>query len=139
MTRIRFYTGVADAAGLIQHLLVQALGKQRQTTIYVPDQHSAEQMSAQLWQAPAARFLPNILAGSPEAAYSPIILAWLPEQIAQDDVLVNCQPAQPLFFGRFRHLFEVVGLDEVAKAAGRQRYAFYRDRGYEIQHMNMQA
>ncbi|HEY0906922.1 MAG TPA: DNA polymerase III subunit chi [Methylophilus sp.] len=137
MTRVRFYTDVADPLGLTRHLLQQSLVRQRQVTLFLPDQLAAQTLSDGLWAGDG--FLPNALADEVVAPQTPVQLAWLPEHIVQDDLLFNLQPVQPLFFGRFRHLFEIVGVDAADKQAGRQRYAFYRDRGYEIQHMNMQG
>lgn len=135
MTRIRFYTDVDDTPALIRQLVVAALARQRQVTIYLRDRQHALAVSAFLWAQPAASFLPNVLADTSEAAHTPIHLAWLPEHIQQDDLLFNCQPVQPLFFGRFQHLFEIISGEEADKAAGRQRWAFYRDRGYAVEHI----
>lgn len=135
MTRIRFYTDVAEPQALIRQLAGQALARQRQVTVYVASQAEAQALSDCLWQSPPDGFLPNALADASHAGLTPVHLAWLPEQIQQDDILLNCQPVQPLFFGRFRHLFEIVPQTDVEKVAARQRWAFYRDRGYEIQHM----
>lgn len=135
MTRIRFYTDIADPHKLIQHLAQQALSRQRKVTIYVRDQAEAAALSAALWQGTPDSFLPNALADAPHAAQTPIQLAWRPEQIQQDDLLFNCQPEQVLFFGRFRHLFEIIPTDDAEMAAGRQRWLFYRERGYEVQHI----
>jgi len=33
----------------------------------------------------------------------------------------------------------LISSEEADKITGRQRWAFYRDRGYEIQHMNKQT
>ena len=137
MTRVRFYTDIPDRASLILHLVEQAVARQRQVTIYLESTAAAEQLSHRLWQQPA--FIPNVLADAPQAGLTPVVLAWLPEHIRQDDMLFNCQTEVPKFFSRFRHLFELIGAADHDKTAGRQRYAFYRDRGYEIQHMKMQA
>lgn len=136
MTRVRFYTNVDDALALIRQLVTAAMARQRQVTVYVRDRQHAVSISDFLWSQPADSFLPNALADTSEATHTPIQLAWLPEQIQQDDVLFNCQPLQPLFFGRFRHLIEIISRDEADKAAGRQRWAFYRDRGYSVEHIN---
>jgi len=138
MTKIRFYTDVTDQVALMQHLVSQALSRQRQVTIYVPDRERAVQLSEGLWQQSADSFFPNALADAAHAVLTPVQLAWQPEQIWQDDLLFNCQATLPKFFSRYRHVFELIGTDEAEKAAGRQRWAFYRDRGYEIQHMNKQ-
>ncbi|MFQ6332334.1 DNA polymerase III subunit chi [Methylophilus sp. 3sh_L] len=135
MTKIRFYTDVPDTPALMQHLILQAVARQRSVTVYLPDRQQAEQLSATLWQQPVEGFLPHVLADADHAPLTPVHLAWAPEQILQDDLLFNCQTALPKFFSRFRHVFEVIGQDETEKAAGRQRWAFYRDRGYEIQHI----
>jgi len=139
MTKIRFYTDVTDPPALIQHLVSQALSRQRSVTIYVPDREQAQRLGDQLWQQTADSFWPNALADTEYAALTPVQLAWQPEQIRQDDLLFNCQAALPKFFSRFRHVFELIGTEEADKIAGRQRWAFYRDRGYEIQHMNKQT
>lgn len=136
MTKIRFYTDVANQVALVQHLVEQALSRQRQVTIYVPDRECALQLSEGLWQQSADRFFPNALADAEHVLLTPVQLAWQPEQIRQDDLLFNCQATLPKFFSRFRHLFELIGTDEQEKVAGRQRWTFYRERGYEIQHMS---
>lgn len=139
MTKIRFYTDVTDRAALIQHLVSQALSRQRHVTVYLQDREQAVQLSDALWQQAADSFFPNALADAEHVALTPVQLVWQPEQVNQDDLLFNCQATLPKFFSRFRHVFELVGTDESDKAAARQRWAFYRDRGYEIQHMNKQV
>lgn len=135
MTKIRFYTEVMDVPAVIQHLLAQALARQRCVTIYVADRDQAQRLGDRLWQQAGDQFYPNALADDAHVNHSPVQLAWQPEQIRQDDLLFNYQTVLPKFFSRFRHVFELIGPDETAKAAGRQRWAFYRERGYEIQHM----
>lgn len=139
MTKIRFYTDVTDRAALIQHLVSQALSRQRHVTVYLQDREQAVQLSDDLWQQAADSFFPNALADAGHVALTSVQLVWQPEQVNQDDLLFNCQATLPKFFSRFRHVFELVGTDESDKAAARQRWAFYRDRGYEIQHMNKQV
>ena len=45
-------------------------------------------------------------------------------------VLVNLHAEPPPFFSRFERLAEIVGVDGLA--AGRERFRFYRERGYEM-------
>jgi DNA polymerase-3 subunit chi len=52
--------------------------------------------------------------------------------LLQDDVLINLQAQHPPFFSRFRHLIEIVSMDEADKVAARVRFKFYKDRGYAI-------
>jgi DNA polymerase-3 subunit chi len=47
-------------------------------------------------------------------------------------VLLNLSASCPPHFERFERLLEVVGADEAERAAGRERYRFYKSRGYAI-------
>ena len=49
------------------------------------------------------------------------------------DVLINLTPAIPEFFSRFARLVEVVAFDEIHKQKARERFRFYRDRGYALE------
>lgn len=44
-----------------------------------------------------------------------------------------CQP----FFSRFERVIEIVSQDEVDAKLGRERYVFYKDRGYEMRHFDL--
>jgi DNA polymerase-3 subunit chi len=52
-------------------------------------------------------------------------------------VLINLHDAPPPFFSRFERLAEVVGADEAGAAAARERFRFYRERGYELRTHNL--
>lgn len=137
MTRVRFYTQVAQPVSLIAELTAKALAQHHQVTVYAQDQAHAETISDYLWQQSA--FIPHALMDGETSimqTHSPVHLAWQVDHIQQDDILLNCQTEQPLFFGRFKHVFEIVSAEDHAVSAGRLRFAFYRDRGYPIKHIN---
>jgi len=46
-------------------------------------------------------------------------------------VLINLQAEPPSFFSRFERLAEIRRTDQTDAAAGRARFRFYRERGYE--------
>jgi DNA polymerase-3 subunit chi len=48
------------------------------------------------------------------------------------EVLINLSDAVPPFHERFVRVAELVGADEAARRAGRDRFRFYRDRGYDL-------
>ena len=52
-------------------------------------------------------------------------------------MLVNLHPAPPPFFSRFERLAEIVGTDADDAAAGRERWKFYKERGYELRPHNL--
>jgi DNA polymerase III subunit chi len=50
-------------------------------------------------------------------------------------VLINLHETPPPFFSRFERLAEIVSED--GAAAARERFRFYRERGYELRTHNM--
>jgi DNA polymerase III subunit chi len=136
MTRVSFYTNVDHKPALVSRLVQKALNQKHQVTIFTREE-DATSVSEQLWTYDQTSFISNILANDALALITPVVIDWQMHTIFQDDVLINMQEGQLTFFGRFRHLIEVVGLDEQDKSAARKRYSFYRDRGYEIKHVDM--
>ncbi|HEV7392095.1 MAG TPA: DNA polymerase III subunit chi, partial [Burkholderiales bacterium] len=49
-----------------------------------------------------------------------------------DQVLLNLREEWPPYFGRFERLIEIVSVDPEDRRSARDRYKFYRDRGYDI-------
>lgn len=132
MTRIDFYFNVADKSQTISDLVQSSLPKRRLVTILADDESMAGKVSAGLWQKKPESFLPNVLVNHVLARKTPVVIHWQEHALLQDDMLINLTSGTPGFFSRFTHLIELVGDDEHDKIAARQRYKFYRDRGYEI-------
>lgn len=146
MTRIEFYFNVANKHELIENLVLSALAKRRQICILMGDEQASANLSAYLWQNKPSSFLPNILIDAPnlnqanliKAAATPVVISSHTKALLKDDLLINLTVGEPNFFSRFTQLIEIIGLDSEDKSAGRQRYKFYRDRGYEIKNIDHQ-
>ncbi len=136
MTRIVFYSNLADKQITLANLVQQALEKRNQVTIFASSEQDASQVNSALWQAGASSFLPNLLVTHAHATVTPVVVAWQEKPLFQDDILINLTQQQLTIFSRFRQLIELVSNDEADKVAARQRYKFYRDRGYEIKHID---
>ena len=52
---------------------------------------------------------------------------------AWHDVLVTLGPGVPGCFSRFERVAEVIGIGEEDKNRARERFRFYRDRGYPLE------
>ena len=52
--------------------------------------------------------------------------------MVHEEVLINLRNDLPSYFSRFRRVVEIVTADADDRAQARDRYRFYRDRGYEI-------
>lgn len=139
MTRVEFYFNVADKFEKTAELCEKALAKGRQLTIYTQNDAMSHDVQRLLWQHSPSSFLANSQAIDAHGKFSPIVINSDGENLLQDDVLINLQTVQPLFFSRFRYLVELVGNDEVDKAAARVRFRFYKDRGYDIKSTDAMA
>lgn len=132
MTRVDFFFNVENKAMHVLDLSSRAAARGRRLMLYTSSEQAAEKLGNLLWSQPATGFLPHCLANHPRAAETPVIIDWRDEHLPHDDILINLHDQHPPFFSRFRRLIEVVGLDEADKASARERFRFYRDRGYEI-------
>jgi len=132
MTTIDFYTHCADPYQVATRLVAKAWAQQLCVRVLTPDEGATAQLDGALWRWPPTGFLPHCRLRSPLAAETPILVDHALEHEGPAAVLVNLQAAPPPFFSRFERLAEIVGSDDEAMAAGRERWKFYRARGYEI-------
>lgn len=139
MTRIDFYVEAPDRLEVACRLAAKALQADARMLIFVPDEALLARLNKQLWMQPAIGFVPHCLAHEPIAAETPILLARSVDDPPIDDILLNLASEWPPTFGRFRRLIEVVSRNDEDKAAARERYRFYRDRGYAIETYNLSA
>lgn len=139
MTRIEFYFNVSDKYQKVAELSEKALAKGRKLTIFTENDAMSSEVQSALWQHNPTSFLANSKVDEVDSIYSPIVIDALGANFLQDDVLINLQPVQTLFFSRFRYLVELVGHAEADKAAARARFRFYKDRGYDIKSTDASA
>ena len=92
-----------------------------------------------LWEEPVEGFLPHVTLASPYAAETLVVIDHAPTHDGASDVLINLGAEPPSFFARFERMFEIVGQDEEIASAGRERWKFYKARGYEIRPHNLSA
>jgi DNA polymerase-3 subunit chi len=137
MTQIDFYFNTGDKYRLAAKLGGKALEQSTRMFFFTPDAQATSQMEALLWTFQQTSFLPHCRSLHPLAAETPLIVDHDSEVLVHDDILLNLCMPHPPFFSRFRRLIELVGTDEEDKAVARQRYKFYRDRGYEIHRHDM--
>jgi DNA polymerase III subunit chi len=136
MTRVIFYSNLADKHKVMLDLLQRALEKKNQVTILTDSEEVARHLSRTLWQSDSSSFFPNVLTNHDLAMNTPVLIGWEEKNLFQDDILINLTQQQITTFSRFRQLVELVSNDETDKVAARKRFKFYRDRGYEIKHID---
>ncbi len=132
MTSIDFYFNAEDRLQVACRLAGKAVSQKKRLLIYVPGADLAARIDRLLWTWPAIGFVPHAPAHDALAAETPVLIAAGEETPAGIDVLLNLGDQCPPHFERFERLLELVGREDAEKQAGRERYKFYRDRGYAI-------
>lgn len=143
MTQIDFYFHVTDKFRLVTTLSNKALTQflagipVTRLFLFTPDEASSRRVEAALWTLQPTSFLSHCRANHACAQETPLIVDHEAVNLPHDEILLNFCPQYPGFFSRFHRLIEVVGTDEVDKQSARERFGFYRDRGYEIRSHDM--
>lgn len=132
MTQIEFYTNVGDKLDTACRLAAKAYAARARMLIACPDPELAQRIDRMLWISPALGFLPHCGPDDALASRTPVIIDARGGEPPHDDVLVNLRDDWPQHFSRFRRLIEIVTTHEEDRRLARERYRFYRDRGYEI-------
>jgi DNA polymerase III subunit chi len=132
MTTIDFYTRVADPLQVAARLVAKAYSAHGNVRVLTPDRESTDVLDRMLWTRPPLAFLPHCRLDSAVAAETPIVIDEALTHAGPASVLVNLHRDPPPFFSRFERLAEIVGVAQDAVEAGRARFRFYRERGYEL-------
>jgi len=137
MTQVDFYTHVDDKLQTLCTLAAKALARKVRVLVLTPDAQTTEQVDRTLWTQPATGFLPHCRSSHRLAKVTPIIVDHVTEPIVHEQLLINLHAQCPAVFSRFERVIEIVTTDESDRVAARERYRFYRDRGYEIRSHDM--
>ena len=137
MTRIDFYSNADPKLQVACQLIARALKEQLQVVVYAPDQNTARGFDKLLWTYQAIGFVPHCLASDPLSAETPVIIAFDDSERAHYRVLLNLHTESPPAFSRYERLIELVGSDDDDRQRARNRFRYYRDRGYEIRHHDL--
>ncbi|MGC2519000.1 MAG: DNA polymerase III subunit chi [Burkholderiales bacterium] len=137
MTRIDFYSNAEPKLQVACQLAAKALQQQLRMVIYAPEEAVARDIDRLLWTHQAIGFVPHCLASHALASETPVVIALDDGEVPHHQVMLNLHSESPSSFSRFERLIEVVSADEDDRRLARDRYRFYRDRGYEIHHHDL--
>lgn len=129
MTKVDFHTHVEDGP-LYACRLARKVHASGQAAIVLADSAQLDILDTLLWTFSPLDFIPHCRQDCAHAARTPIVLAERAEPEAHQRILINLTDRVPENFARFERLLEVIEAREETLAAGRERYKFYRDRGY---------
>jgi DNA polymerase-3 subunit chi len=132
MTRIDFHFNAPNKLAYTCRLVRKAHGAGNRLVIFGRDRKLLAELDEQLWTFASLEFLPHCFAGDTLANETPILLADTDTVTAHHDVLVNLDLERPEFFSRFERVIEVVTPQEADRRAARERWKFYKERGYPL-------
>ena len=145
MTRIDFYvthdTATDAAARLACRIAEKAYRQQLPTHIHNRSHQQAQLVDQLLWSFRSESFIPHELSddfldpASLALDLPPVTVGSKEPGQREIEVVINLADAVPLYFSRHNRLAEII--DGNGKAAGRERYKFYKDRGYELNTHNL--
>lgn len=139
MTSVDFYFNANDRLQVACRLAGKASAQKKRMLVFAPDAELAQQFDRLLWTWQATSFVPHCLAHDPLAAETPIVIATEAEAAPSREILLNLGEDCPPRFESYERLLEIVPAGGDARLAGRARYKFYRDRGFEIRSHDLGA
>ena len=135
MTRVGFYVVQTGDQSQRLHVAARLADKafQQGHKIYInaPDEPQARELDQLLWSFRPSSFLPHALEG--EEHSNNIAIGWGQTPGSHNDLLINLNLEIPEFFSRFNRVAEVVTQDPASLSALRKSWAFYKERGYQLE------
>jgi DNA polymerase-3 subunit chi len=139
MTQVDFYILSTDSDDARLRLACKIVDKATQLDhhVFVHSDSDAEakQLDELLWTFSQGSFIPHrIMREAPEEPVREPVLIGVNRAPAdgRSDVLVNLARSVPEFFSRYARVAEVVDANPARRDQSRERYRFYRDRGYQL-------
>lgn len=114
-------------------LIDKAFSLGNKVFVRAANEQQAMRLNDHLWTFRQNSFIPHELASSVDADIScPVIISHESEPGNDHDVLVNLCAEIPQYFSKFERVAEIV--DDSNRDQARERFSWYRDRGYALQH-----
>jgi DNA polymerase III subunit chi len=141
MTKVDFYllgTGGDNRERIACRLAEKAWRLGNRVYLLAPDKPAALELDELLWTFSQGSFVPHALCTTDcDAQAHPVLIGDAEPPDTLHDVLISLAADVPTWFSRFARVAEVIGTDEEDKARGRERFRYYRERGYPLETHNL--
>ena len=142
MTDINFYVskqeGWDNRLAIVFKLITMALKRKMFIHIHTSGENESKLLDEYLWKHQKASFIPHIVISNnvPNTKLE-ISIGHNYEPMDHCDYLINLSTERPDFFSRYLKFAEILDRSDEILTAGRKRYAFYRDRGYNLEYYQL--
>ena len=141
MTKVDFYLLGADSDSremFACRLTEKAWRLGHRVYLLAPDQTSAKQLDELLWTFSQGSFVPHaVCRQEADVDLHPVLIGHNEPPARLSDVLISLAAEVPAWFSRFTRVAEMVGASEDDKTHARERFRFYRERGYPLETHNL--
>jgi len=142
MTDINFYVskqeGWDNRLAIVLKLITMALKRKMSIHIHTSNSNESKLLDEYLWKHQRSSFIPHsVISGNTANSKIEISIGHNYEPMNHCDYLINLSLDRPDFFSRYLKFVEILDTSEEILAAGRKRYAFYRDRGYTLEYYQL--
>ncbi|UCG74190.1 MAG: DNA polymerase III subunit chi [Chromatiales bacterium] len=115
-------------------LAEKAMKRQHRVHAVTTDAQTAAELDELLWTFRAESFVPHSIQAPDEAGEIPVTIGCdAAAAPGHGEVLINLMPTVPACFEGFERVAEIIDASDEGRRAGRERFRFYRDNGFEPQ------
>ncbi len=119
--RLRFACRLTEKAYKLEH----------RAYAHVAGAAQARELDELLWTFRRGSFIPHEIAGTTPEVSAPVTISHDDGAAVGGDLLINLTDTIPPFFDQFARIVEIIDASPDGRRTGRERFAFYRDNGYE--------
>lgn len=139
MTRIDYYFNAPGGSVVAQKLVVKAFNAGGRVLLFTRDKARGKEIDLLFWTSPLLSFIPHVACNHPLAGKTPILIGDDASQLESPDVLINLDSDVPDCFARFERVLEIVSEDAADRESARNRFRYYKERGYSIEMHDLKA
>jgi DNA polymerase-3 subunit chi len=132
MTRVDFHFNAPDRLEYGCRLVRKIHRSGARILVWCEDAVALARFDELLWTFSDADFIAHVVASDALAGETPVLLAAEAIDTPHHEVLVNLGRQTPPMFSRFDRLIEVVSGDDTDRTLARERWRFYKERGYPL-------
>lgn len=139
MTQIDFYVmsgGDFDDSLSVACRLAEKAAQLGNVYMHTANEAQTKKLDERLWSFRSDSFLPHEIA-TEETPKEAVVIGHMHPPAEFNEVLINLSLEIPKFHARFMRLLEIVPGEHQAREACRENYAFYRDRGYPLNKLDI--